>query len=118
MNIRQQQGFSLLEIVVVVVIIGFILGGMLRGQEMITSAKVRRVAGQLDEVRAAYLGFQDRFKHCRVTMQMPTPRWIAVLPCACMETAMAAFETTKRRPLAAKFMRICWCGRTCAIRAL
>ena len=62
MNIRQQQGFSLLEIVVVVVIVGFILGGMLRGQEMITSAKVRRVAGQLDEVRAAYLGFQDRFK--------------------------------------------------------
>jgi hypothetical protein len=29
---------------------------------MITSAKVKRVAGQLEEVRAAYLGFQDRFR--------------------------------------------------------
>ena len=29
---------------------------------MITSAKVKRMAGQLDEIRASYLGFQDRFK--------------------------------------------------------
>src|SRR5919205_991648 len=62
MNIRQQRGVSLLEIVVIVLIVGLILGGMLKGQEMLTSAKVKRVAGQLDEVRAAYFGFQDRYK--------------------------------------------------------
>ncbi len=43
-------------------IVGFLLAGVLKGQEMITSAKVKRVAGQLDEMRAAYLGFQDRYK--------------------------------------------------------
>ena len=36
--------------------------GVLKGQEMITSAKVKRVAGHMDEIRAAFLGFQDRFK--------------------------------------------------------
>ena len=45
-----------------ILIVGLILAGVVKGQEMITSAKVKRVAGQLDEIRASYLGFQDRFK--------------------------------------------------------
>jgi type II secretory pathway pseudopilin PulG len=58
----QQQGFSLLETVILVLIVGILLAGVLKGQEMITSAKVKRVAGQLDEMRAAYLGFEDRYR--------------------------------------------------------
>src|SRR5262245_30179232 len=57
-----QRGFTLLEIVIVMLIVGFLLAGVLKGQEMITSAKVKRVAEQLNEIRAAYLGFQDRYK--------------------------------------------------------
>ena len=62
MNAHPQRGFTLLEIAIVVLIVGFLLAGVLKGQELITSAKVKRVAAQLDEVRAAYLGFQDRYK--------------------------------------------------------
>jgi prepilin-type N-terminal cleavage/methylation domain-containing protein len=62
MDAHRQRGFTVLEIAIVVLIVGFLLAGVLKGQEMITSAKVKRVAGQLDEVHAAYLGFQDRFK--------------------------------------------------------
>src|SRR4249920_3828853 len=62
MNTYPQRGFTLLEIVIVVLIVGFLLAGVLKGQEMITSAKVKRVAGHMDEIRAAFLGFQDRFK--------------------------------------------------------
>jgi type II secretory pathway pseudopilin PulG len=62
MNNFPQRGFTLLEIVILMLIVGFLLAGVLKGQEMITSAKVKRVAGQLDEIRAAYLGFQDRYK--------------------------------------------------------
>jgi prepilin-type N-terminal cleavage/methylation domain-containing protein len=62
MNTHPQRGFTLLEIVIVVLIVGFLLAGVLKGQELITSAKVKRVAGQLDEIRASYLGFEDRFK--------------------------------------------------------
>ncbi len=35
----QQSGFTLIEIAIVLVIIGLILGGVLKGQELITSAK-------------------------------------------------------------------------------
>jgi hypothetical protein len=62
MRAKAQQGWTLLEIVLLILIVGLILAGAIKGQEMITSAKVKRIAGQLDEIRASYLGFQDRFK--------------------------------------------------------
>jgi len=58
---RRQQGFSLIEIAIVLVIIGLLLGGVLKGQELINAARVRNIASQLDGVRIAYLGFQDRY---------------------------------------------------------
>jgi prepilin-type N-terminal cleavage/methylation domain-containing protein len=61
MRRQVQRGFTLLEIVLVVLIVGFVLAGILKGQEMITSAKVKRLSGQIDEIRAAYLGFEDRY---------------------------------------------------------
>lgn len=61
MQVRATRGFTLLEIVIVVLIVGLVLTGILKGQEMITSAKVKRLSGQLDEIRAAVLGFEDRF---------------------------------------------------------
>jgi hypothetical protein len=62
MTDREQQGFTLLEIVLLVLLLGMILAGVLKGEEMVTSAKVKRLAGQLEELRAAYLGFEDRFR--------------------------------------------------------
>ncbi|MEO7727223.1 MAG: prepilin-type N-terminal cleavage/methylation domain-containing protein, partial [Burkholderiales bacterium] len=59
---RRQQGFTLIEIAIVLVIIGLLLGGVLKGQELITAARVRNLASQLDGVKIAYLGFQDRFR--------------------------------------------------------
>jgi prepilin-type N-terminal cleavage/methylation domain-containing protein len=62
MNAHPSRGFTLLEVVIVLLIVGFLLAGVLKGQEMVTSAKVKRMAGQIDEIRAAYLGFEDRYK--------------------------------------------------------
>lgn len=61
MHTQAQGGFTLLEVVVVVLIVGMVLAGILKGQEMITSAKVKRLSGQMDEIRAAYFGFEDRY---------------------------------------------------------
>ena len=41
---RKQTGFTLIEIAIVLVIIGLLLGGVLIGQELITSSRVRNVA--------------------------------------------------------------------------
>lgn len=59
---RRQSGFTLIEIAIVLVIIGLLLGGILKGQELITSARVRNIIAQLDGTKAAVFGFQDRFR--------------------------------------------------------
>jgi len=59
---KRQQGFTLIEIAIVLVIIGLLLGGVLKGQELIQNARVRNIISQQDGVKAAYFGFQDRYR--------------------------------------------------------
>ena len=59
---RRQQGFTLVEMAIVLVIIGLLLGGILKGQELITSARVRNIADQNSGIQAAYYGFIDRYR--------------------------------------------------------
>ena len=58
----QQSGFTLVEIAIVLVIIGLLLGGILKGQELINSAKAKSYASDFRTIQAALYGFQDRFK--------------------------------------------------------
>src|SRR5882762_1928146 len=58
----RQQGFTLVEIAIVLVIIGLLLGGILKGQEMITQAKIKNVIADFSGVSAAYHGYQDRYR--------------------------------------------------------
>jgi prepilin-type N-terminal cleavage/methylation domain-containing protein len=57
-----QKGFTLVEIAIVLVIIGLLLGGILKGQEMITQAKIKNVISDFSGVSAAYHGYQDRYR--------------------------------------------------------
>lgn len=59
---KRQQGFTLIEIAIVLVIIGLLLGGVLKGQELITGARVRNFIQQQDGIKAAYFGFLDRYR--------------------------------------------------------
>jgi len=56
------KGFTLIEIAIVLVIIGLLIGGVLKGQELITSARVRNLIAQQDGIKAAFFGFQDRYR--------------------------------------------------------
>lgn len=60
-NRRNQAGFTLVEIAIVLVIIGLLIGGVLKGQAMIQQAKVKRVVKQCDELRAAVNAFYDKY---------------------------------------------------------
>ncbi len=55
-----QQGFTLVEIAIVLVIIGLLLGAVFKGQELIGQAKVKNATKQFDEVRAAYYTYLDK----------------------------------------------------------
>jgi len=58
----RQKGFTLVEIAIVLVIIGLLLGGILKGQEMITQAKIKNVMADFSGISAAYHGYQDRYR--------------------------------------------------------
>jgi len=59
---QKQTGFTLIEIAIVLVIIGLLLGAILKGQELINSARVRNIITQQDGIKAAYFAFQDRYR--------------------------------------------------------
>ena len=58
----KQAGFTLVEIAIVLVIIGLLLGGILKGQEMIIQAKVKNSISDFSGISAAYFGYQDRYR--------------------------------------------------------
>jgi prepilin-type N-terminal cleavage/methylation domain-containing protein len=59
---RKQSGFTLIEIAIVLVIIGLLLGGVLKGQELINSAKVKNLATDFRNTPVYIYGYQDKFK--------------------------------------------------------
>ena len=59
---NQQSGFTLVEIAIVLVIIGLLLGGVLKGQELVNSAKVKNLISDFRSTQLLIYGFQDKFK--------------------------------------------------------
>jgi prepilin-type N-terminal cleavage/methylation domain-containing protein len=59
---RNQSGFTLIEIAIVLVIIGLLLGGVLKGQELINSAKVKNLATDFRNIPVYIYGYQDKFR--------------------------------------------------------
>lgn len=61
MNYYKQKGFTLVEIAIVLVIVGLLIGGVLKGQEMITNAKIKRIESDNAGIAAAMFSYQDRY---------------------------------------------------------
>ncbi|MDO9281404.1 MAG: prepilin-type N-terminal cleavage/methylation domain-containing protein [Methylotenera sp.] len=59
---KTQTGFTLIELAIVLVIIGLLLGGVLKGQELINSAKVKNMAGDFKNIQVFMYGYQDKFR--------------------------------------------------------
>jgi prepilin-type N-terminal cleavage/methylation domain-containing protein len=72
---RKQAGFTLVEIAIVLVIIGLLLGGILKGQEMITQAKIKNVIADFSGIAAAYHGYQDRYRKVPGDDNQAAARW-------------------------------------------
>jgi len=58
---QKQKGFTLVEIAIVLVIVGLLIGGVLKGQEMISNAKVKRIERDNAGIAAAIFSYQDRY---------------------------------------------------------
>ena len=56
-----QAGFTLVELSIVLVVIGLIIGGVLKGQEMIQSARLKSTMQQIQAIQAAHITFKDKY---------------------------------------------------------
>jgi prepilin-type N-terminal cleavage/methylation domain-containing protein len=59
---KTQSGFTLVEIAIVLVIIGLLLGGVLKGQELVNGAKVKNLANDFRSISSFVYAYQDRFR--------------------------------------------------------
>lgn len=58
---RSQQGFTLIEIAIVLVIIGLLLGGVLQGQQLIENSRVKSATNDFNGIAAGAFSYQDRY---------------------------------------------------------
>lgn len=58
---HSQKGFTLIELSIVLVIIGLIVGGVLVGQDLIKAAEIRATIGQLEKYNAAANTFRTKY---------------------------------------------------------
>jgi len=58
-----QQGFTLVEMAIVLVIIGLIIGGILKGQEIVNNGRLKVQVSQIDSIKAAVNTFVDQYNY-------------------------------------------------------
>jgi prepilin-type N-terminal cleavage/methylation domain-containing protein len=56
------RGFTLVEIAIVLVVIGLLLGGILKGQEMVVQARIKNVIADFSGLSVAHYAYQDRYR--------------------------------------------------------
>jgi prepilin-type N-terminal cleavage/methylation domain-containing protein len=79
-KISTEAGFTLVEIAIVLVIIGLLLGGILKGQEMITQAKIKNIINDFNGVTVAVTSYQDRYRAIPGDDQNASTRWTTQAP--------------------------------------
>src|SRR5262245_58264596 len=104
---KSQKGFTLVEIAIVLVIIGLLLGGILKGQEMITQAKIKNVIADITGVSAAMYGYQDRYRALPGDDRSAPGRW-AGLPAVAANNGNGVIEGVYNSGTATDESRLFW----------
>jgi prepilin-type N-terminal cleavage/methylation domain-containing protein len=58
---KKQQGFTLTEIAIVIIVIGLLLGSILKGQQIITTAKIKNIEGSFNNLSKAIYTYRERY---------------------------------------------------------
>ena len=73
-NDKRADGFTLVELAIVMIIIGLLIGGVLKGQELIANAQVTSTVAQIKGIEAAALTFRDQYQALPGDMSRATVR--------------------------------------------
>lgn len=72
---KRQAGFTLVEIAIVLVVIGLLLGGVLKGQELILNSQIRNAINEFNNVASARFTYQDRYRQIPGDDDTASSRW-------------------------------------------
>lgn len=72
-----QTGFTLVEIAIVLVVIGLLLGAIFKGEELITQARVKSVIADFSGISVAFHGYSDRYGALPGDDRNAAARWTA-----------------------------------------
>ena len=99
----RQSGFTLVEIAIVLVIIGLLLGGVLKGQELINSAKIKNLVADMNGISTAVYAYQDRFKALPGDDGIAATRWATAVAGNANSTLEGAFNSSAAGDESRKF---------------
>lgn len=72
---QNRKGFTLIEVAIVLVIIGLLIGGIIKGRQFIENAKVKNIVKQAESLAAAVYAYQDRYKFFPGDDNTANARW-------------------------------------------
>lgn len=70
-KLQRQKGFTLVELAIVLTIVGLLIGGILKGQQLMTNARVTATMAQVQAIDAAVTTFRDTYNF--LPGDLPTP---------------------------------------------
>ena len=73
-----QAGFTLVELAIVMIIIGLLIAGVLKGQELIANARVTSTVAQIKAIDAATSTFKDTYQALPGILRTPNTRFLTV----------------------------------------
>ena len=94
-GVTRMAGFSLIELAIVLVILGLLVGGIMSGQSLIRAAELRSVSTQLGNYQAAVTTFRDKYFALPGDMRNATAFWGAAhaTPATCRTTSSSTQAT-------------------------
>ena len=72
---KKEAGFTLVEIAIVLVVIGLLLGAILAGQEVVLNGQIRNAVNEYNNVASAVFVYQDRYRQIPGDDTTASTRW-------------------------------------------
>ena len=92
--LQENNGFTLIEIAIVLVIIALMLGAIVLGQGMVRNAQILSVIDDVGNYKQAIKLFQDKYQYLPGDMPTATTFWgSAANPATCMSTVGTGTQT-------------------------